>query len=61
MIMNNGAQCTFYSKNWFEKKGKIYITKVIILDRFRREITYVQAKIRDQSVHCVNDRYMAKI
>ena len=43
------------------KKGKIYITKVISLDRFQREFTYVQAKIRDQSVHCVNDRYMAKI
>ena len=56
----NGAQCTFYSKNWL-KKGKIYITKVIDLDRFQREFTYVQAKIRDQSVHCVNDRYMAKI
>ena len=60
MIMNNGAQCTFYSKNWFEK-GKTYITKVKFLIGFQREFTYVQAKIRDQSVHCVNDRYMAKI
>ena len=51
----------FTQRIGLKKKGKIYITKVIIHDRFQREFTYVQAKIRDQSVHCVNDRYMAKI
>ena len=43
------------------KKRKNIYYKRMILDRFQREFTYVQSKIRDQSVHCVNDRYMAKI
>ena len=50
-------------KELVEKKRKNIYYKSIILDRFQREFTYmyVQAKIRDQNVHCVNDRYMAKI
>ena len=43
------------------KKEK-YITKGQFLIDFKESLhMYVQAKIRDQSVHCVNDRYMAKI